>query len=207
MVYPANMANLVRSPIFRLLALVAAVALSAGTAAAEEPGPSISSGPFDYVDEGFIDFEGHFAMLAELQDKSLLSSTYGYGLRGGYRWGRFGLYAQAEQNIWLAREDGQTKTQSAVNLGIGGDVLYGQRFMRTSVTLGPSILATKTELDPAGSVGIFLDVRPMGLRWKVLDTMTLCLDPLTFSVVMPVFEGIPLVRIQYRTAFFIEVTL
>ena len=64
--------------------------------------------------------------------------------------------------------------------------------------------AFNTQLDSAGGVGMFLDLRPIGIKWDVKRHFRLGLDPLSFAMVAPVLDGIPLVQIQYRTTFWME---
>lgn len=73
------------------------------------------------------------------------------------------------------------------------------------MALGPSILLFSTPLDDAGSVGVFFELRPVGLRWKANQHVALQLDPLSFAVVGPVLDGIPLIQLEYRTSFTTEV--
>ena len=97
--------------------------------------------------------------------------------------------------------------QGAFNIGIGGEYLYFGRRMRSGINVGPSILLFDTGIDPAGTTGLFLDVRPAGLRWRLHDNVLIQFDPLTFTVVAPALSGIPLVVIEYRTALAFEFSL
>ena len=54
---------------------------------------------------------------------------------------------------------------------------------------------------------MFVDVRPVALRWRFHDRVTLQVDPLTFTVVAPVLERIPLVLVEYRTVVGVEFDL
>ena len=76
--------------------------------------------------------------------------------------------------------------------------------MRTSLALGTSILAFDTVLDDAGEVGLFIDFRPVGLRWAVHRLLAVGLDPISFAVVAPALGGIPLIYTQYRTELYLE---
>ena len=87
----------------------------------------------------------------------------------------------------------------ALNPGIGIQATYAEDFVRTSVAAGPSVLLVNTPLDPAGSMGFFVDIRPNGLRWDLTEELVIGLDPLSFALVVPAIQGIPLVRVEYRT--------
>ena len=58
--------------------------------------------------------------------------------------------------------------------------------VRISVMAGPSILWFDTAFDSKGSVGLFLDVRPAGLRWSFPHQLALVFDPISLAVVAPV---------------------
>ena len=88
---------------------------------------------------------------------------------------------------------------------MGVEYLYADGFVRTAVTVGPSILAFDTGLDVAGTTGFFFDARLMGLRWAPHKRLVLGLDPVAFSLVAPVLDGIPLINVAYRTCFYAEV--
>ncbi len=155
-------------------------------------------------DEGFLLLELHYSILTDLSDRSTLAPSFGYALKGGYRWGRWGAFLQFEQNLWVATELDKEVVQGAFNIGVGGEVSYFKGRARTSLAVGPSILAFNTQLDSAGGVGMFLDLRPIGIKWDVKKHFRLGLDPLSFAMVAPVLDGIPLVQIQYRTTFWME---
>jgi hypothetical protein len=66
------------------------------------------------------------------------------------------------------------------------------------------VLLFDTGLDRRGNVGLYFELRPLGVRWS-RPRATVVLDPLTFAVVAPVLTNIPLVQIQYRTVLQIEI--
>ena len=98
-------------------------------------------------------------------------------------------------------------TPGAFNIGLGGEYLYFARRMRTALYIGPSVLLFDTGIDEAGTTGIYLDVRPTGIRWRLHDQVLVQFDPLTFTIVAPSLSGIPLVVIEYRTALAVEFSL
>lgn len=149
--------------------------------------------------------EVHASLLTDATDKALLSGTYGWALRGGWRFprptGAWGLFLHLEQNLWLASELGTEVVEGAFQIGVGGELIYADGFVRTALAAGPSILAFDTALDPAGTMGFFLDLRPVGLRWSAGTNLVLGLDPISFAMVAPVLSGIPLVNVEYRSTF------
>ncbi len=154
--------------------------------------------------QGFVAAEGHASILSDAKDTSTLASTFGWQLRGGWRWGRWGGFVQVEQNMWLSSEVSSELVDGAWNVGVGGELLSADGFVRTAIAAGPSILAFDTTLDGAGSTGFFLDARPVGLRWRPHPELVLGMDPITFAAVAPVLDGIPLARLQYRSVFYGE---
>jgi hypothetical protein len=156
------------------------------------------------LEGNFVQAELHASLLSDAKDKSLLQGTFGYGFRGGWRWSGWGVFLQVEQNLWLTTEQKNEVVYGAVNIGLGGEFTYANGFVRTSLAVGPSILAFDTVLDKAGTTGFFFDFRPLGLRWAVHERLVLALDPLTFTVVAPVLGGIPLANVEFRSAFYME---
>ncbi len=100
--------------------------------------------------------------------------------------------------------DGPGIVPGTLSVGLGGELRYADGFVRTSLAVGPSVLLFDTLLDRAERVGLFVDVRPVGLRWKVNDRFTLGLDPFHLVLLAPVLTQIPLVRVQYRLSFSVE---
>ena len=176
---------------------------------AVEPSPPAESAPKSkrpLPNEAFVRLELHYSILTELADRSDLVPAFGYALKGGYRWGFVGLFLQFEQDFWVGTENDVRVTQGAYNIAVGVDFTYFEGRAHTSIAVGPSILAFNTPLDSRGSVGWFLDFRPVGFQWDVHRFVRLGLDPISFAVVAPSLDGVPLVQIEYRTTFYLETT-
>lgn len=154
--------------------------------------------------EAFVRLELHYSILTELADRSDLVPAFGYALKGGYRWGFVGAFLQFEQDFWVGTEFDVRVTQGAYNIAVGVDFTYFEGRAHTSIAFGPSILAFDTPLDSRGSVGWFFDLRPIGLQWDVHRFVRLGLDPISFAIVAPSLDGIPLVQVEYRTTFYLE---
>ena len=154
--------------------------------------------------EAFVRLELHYSILTELADRSDLVPAFGYGFKGGYRWGFVGAFLQFEQDFWIATEFDVRVTQGAYNIAVGVDFTYFEGRAHSSIAFGPSILAFDTPLDNRGSVGWFLDLRPIGVQWDVHRFVRLGLDPLSFAIVAPSLDGVPLVQVEYRTTFYLE---
>jgi len=102
------------------------------------------------------------------------------------------------------RGSGPALAPGTLGGGLGGEFRLADGFLRTSLAVGPSVLLFDTLLDRAGRVGLFVDVRPVGLRWKLNDRFTLGLDPFHLVLLAPVLTQIPLVRVQYRLSLSLE---
>ncbi len=153
---------------------------------------------------GFIGTEIHASLLSDIADRSILAGTFGYAFRGGVQWRAWEFFIHAEHNLWVATELEAKVVTGAFNLGLGASWSYANGFIRTSAAVGPSILTFDTTLDDAGSVGFFVDLRPVGLRWQLDEHWLLGVDPLAFALVVPVLDGIPLVRVEYRSLGYVH---
>jgi hypothetical protein len=123
------------------------------------------------------------------------------GLSLGRRWSSFDLFLRGEADRWSeAREDGSRDQVLALNLGPGAGLTYAGGRVRSSLAAGMSVLVEPTDIDRAGSAGIFFDLRPVTLRWPLGERTWLGVTPLSLTVTVPVLTGIPLVEIEYRTS-------
>lgn len=161
--------------------------------------PTIASGQ-----HGFIQIEGHVSLLSDAADRSSLGNTFGYALKGGYRWTSWGIFGQVEHNLWLASEDDIEVFAGALNVGAGVEYTYFEGRARSSFAVGPSIVLFDTVIEKAGDVGFFIDARPIGIRWAVGKHIVIQLDPLSFALVAPIVGSIPLILSQYRTVLTFE---
>ena len=171
--------------------------------------PSGTSSPAPCANDPFAEglytqFELHLSLLSEASERSTLDQSYGYAPKLGYRWGDWGLFAQVEHNIWGTQEFEDTLRSGVLNAGLGVEFLYFDRRVRSSLAFGPSVLLFDTALDETGHTGIFADLRPAGLRWRLHEHVVVQLDPISFTLAAPVLEKIPLVNIQYRAVLGFE---
>jgi hypothetical protein len=152
---------------------------------------------------GVVRFDTGFALLNE--DKLL--SAFSLGLQGGFRHGAWTALAVLELNTWSSPHIGSKLTDrvAAINFGVGGELVFAGGLARTALALGPSILVVETSVDDsAGYVGVFMDLRPVGLRFA-LGGVQMGLDPIAFKVIAPALHGIPLIELQYATCIYAEI--
>lgn len=136
---------------------------------------------------------------------SFYSPSLAFGLEGGVRWGRWGLIAKVEVNPWFSLQEKRSLKPGALNVGIGAEVSYFDGRVRTAVLAGTSTLLFGTALDKKGKTGLSVDIIAVTLRWPVHPNVVLRLDPCTLHVVMPVIDRIPLLLLEYRHTFSVEV--
>ena len=119
--------------------------------------------------------------------------------------GQLHLFARGEANAWRdRRDDGTDDFVLAFDLGVGARFDYGGGRLRSSLAAGATLLAVPGDVDTAGTVGAFVDVRPLGFAWRLGPGVRLGVVPLSLTLAVPVLTGIPLVSIQYRTTIFAE---
>jgi len=194
--------------------VVMTVFSACGTAlAAEAPGECPSQAPafkwapatFDtFTDKVFLTVELHGSLLNDVEDRRPMSDSFGYDVKAGWRWKTLGVFFVFEQNMWVTSQFELGVTQGVANIGLGLEVNYLGGYARTSVAIGPSILLFDTAIDDAGNTGFFLDVRPIGMRWPINRFFAITLDPMSFAIVAPALDRIPLVMIQFRTTLGFE---
>ena len=152
-------------------------------------------------DRPFLNVDAGLSILGETGHREHFARSYALGIRGGWRWGKWGAFGQVEPAYWLvSTPDGDEELQGALNLGVGGEFLSADGLVRTALSVGPSVLVTAGDVDEPGSVGFYFELRPAGLRWQVAERFVIGLDPILLSIMVPVLEGIPLIELEYRTA-------
>lgn len=157
----------------------------------------------------------HSAFASDLVDGSWRGLTFGAEIKLGHREpGPRGLggFLQLDVAHWFgpqvpgddASHPFAATLQVALNIGVGMDVVYFNRRMRAAFSCGPSVLLRDNSVGNAGAVGVFVDLRPVGVRVRLTRAAVLVIDPLTFTMLLPDLTGIPLVQIEYRTVLAVE---
>ena len=152
------------------------------------------------------DFGATLASRSSTASTSLaLARAQSLGLAVDRGFGRLHLFARGEANAWRdRRDDGMDDFVLAFDLGVGARFDYGGGRLRSSLAAGATLLAIPGDIDTAGTVGAFVDVRPLGFAWRLGPGVRLGVVPLSLTLAVPVLTGIPLVSIQYRTTIFAE---
>lgn len=153
----------------------------------------------------------HAVFVSALLDWEELQLSGGVGITGGVHFRRAGL-TLAVENSWfpeptLAEDSGETfvgEMQGLVAVLVGVDLRYASEHLRLRISAGPTMLLRSSLVDRAGTVGIAFEARPAGIRIPLRGARTLVVDPLSFSMAIPDFSGIPLLLLQFRTTLSIE---
>ena len=181
--------------------LVASTVAWVAPAGAQETSPDASrSGAGSYV----LGLEISESYHNKITVRRPRAGGFSLALRGGYRWETFGGFLLAELIGWEGTYVGEEHFELAADVGIGGEMVYWDRRIRTALIAGTSVLLRENPIDPAGEVGFFVDLRPAGLRFAVGDTFSVILEPVTLTMILPVLSGIPMIVIQYRTVVSFE---
>lgn len=144
------------------------------------------------------------SVLTPLVDLSTRSITVHFSVQAAYHIQDWAFVVAAENARWRAPELGSRTWQRAINVGFGIARYHRSGLLRTMFLVGPSILTRANDLDPAGSVGLFLDLRPLGFSWRVNESIALVADLLYMTLVAPVLTGVPLIDFQFRSSIGVE---
>lgn len=160
------------------------------------------------VDErqrGFtISLEAGGSLLTPLVDASSRSITFHGALRAAYHLPDLAFVVALEAARWRAPELGGRTWQTALNIGFGIARYHRSGLLRTMLLVGPSILTRANDLDPVGSVGLYVDLRPLGFSWRFNERFALSADLLYMTLVAPVLTGVPLIDFQFRSSVGLE---
>lgn len=181
---------------------VAAEAVAPG-----EPVPGVPTATekrSERVEEAHKSLFGIYAAVSGSITSPGVSPQFGVRFRLSDRW-TVGL--DAELNGWYSLHNAKL-TMSALNIyatGIFRTPLRFERFnLRTSASLGTSILLIDLYGAPRGSVGLFAEIIPLGLEWKASSFLYVIFDAIGIAVPIPQLSGAPFAYTQYRTALGVE---
>lgn len=185
----------------RLACTALLLMLQTGLAQADEPDRSWWVAP-----------QLHLTAVSAIVQGDALGLSAGVGASAGHRWGPTGLLLHLETTWWgealLAEPGGEDVftgvAQGALALGVGVERLYADRGMRFMLSAGPTLMLRNTLIDSAGTVGIWGEIRPAGIRVSLPAKRTMVIDVLSFALLLPDLSGIPLLLLQFRTTVSVE---
>jgi hypothetical protein len=140
---------------------------------------------------------------------SVDNPAYAVGLAGLYGFKRADVGVFAELNPWYSIER-RRMSLGATNFGVLGHYLHPLRrdlVLRFGLGFGLSMLNADMLGVNAGNLGVFLDVRAMGLIWEFADGVALTADPLDIALPAPGLVGWPILFTQHRVSLGLQFSL
>jgi MYXO-CTERM domain-containing protein len=156
--------------------------------AVKEPGPT---------DPGSMAFGAYLGWSGSV-DKPAMAFQLGARLKLSRSW-TVGL--DGEWNPWISTNGYQVKNGVANFYGtaiLRFPLAYENFNLRTTVNLGVSYLLMNLYGAPAGCLGLYAGVSPLGLEWKLSRVFLLIINPLNIALPVPQLTGVPLDYPQYR---------
>lgn len=146
----------------------------------------------------------HISLLSDRLTVSTLNIRFGYGVNVGARRGAWGVYGHIEQNLYAETEFAFTARAGTLNIAVGGERFFFRERLRMAAAIGVSVLLSDLALDSAGSVGLFLQLKPAGIRFARRSQVVVQLDLLSVTIAAPVLASPSVIDLQYRTTLAIE---
>jgi len=205
--------------VLALLLLGGAIVVAAGSARAEDPvQPPATAAPAPEVKDPHVPpppttvpvpqpgpadpsesaWGGYLGISGSI-DKPAMAIQLGVRLRLSTNWT---IGWDIESNPWISTT-GSTPVRAGTLNTFGTVILrfplaYENFNLRTTVNLGISYLLIDLYGAPAGSVGLYGAIYPLGLEWKLSRVFLLIINPLGIAVPVPQLQGVPLSYPQYR---------
>ncbi len=155
----------------------------------------------------YIQIEQFAAFFNDDAENSNIAGGFGYAGRLGWRNKKWGVFAQFERDFWMISEVDLDLVNGVLNFAAGAERLSFKDRVRSSIAFGTSTLMFDTVFDEAGTTGLFLDLRPISLRWPVSRKVTLEVSPISVTLLAPVLGNPGIRKIEYRTVLTVEVSL
>ena len=140
---------------------------------------------------------------------SVDNPAYAVGVAGLYGFKRADVGVFAELNPWYSIER-RRMSMGATNFGVLGHYLHPLRrdlVLRFGLGVGVSMLNADMVGVNAGNLGIFLNVRAMGLIWEFTDGVAVTADPLDIALPAPGLVGWPVLFTQHRMSLGLQFSL
>jgi hypothetical protein len=133
---------------------------------------------------------------------SVENPAYAFGAAGMYGWSRADLGAFIELNPWYSIER-NSMSLGATNFGVQAHYLHPLRSdlrLRFGAGLGFSRLNSDMIGTNAGKLGVYANVRLLGLVWQWSELTALTIDPLDIALPAPQLTGWPILYTQHRAS-------
>lgn len=138
---------------------------------------------------------------------SVDNPAYALGAAGLYGFSRADVGAFMELNPWYSVERGRM-SMGATNMGALAHYIHPLRpdlRLRFGAGLGFSVLNADMLGADGGKVGVFANVRLLGLVWQMADGVALTADPFDLALPAPSLTGWPLLYTQHRVSVGLQV--
>jgi hypothetical protein len=140
---------------------------------------------------------------------SVDNPAYAVGVAALYGFKRADVGVFAELNPWYSIER-RRMSMGATNFGVLGHYLHPLRrdlVLRFGLGVGVSMLNADMLGVNAGNLGIFLNLRAMGLLWEFADGVAVTADPLDLALPAPGLVGWPILFTQHRFSLGLQFSL
>jgi hypothetical protein len=131
---------------------------------------------------------------------SVQNPAYAFGGAGAFAWRRAELGGFAELNPWYDTNR-ETMSLGATNFGVFTHVLHALRpdvRLRAGIGLGLSVLNQDLPGTSAGNVGVYANLRLLGIVWYFAGRTALTIDAFDLALPAPQLRGWPVLYAQHR---------
>ena len=133
---------------------------------------------------------------------SVQNPAYAFGGAGAFAWRRVEVGGFAELNPWYD-VNREMMSLGSTNFGVFTHVLHSIRpdfRLRAGVGLGLSVLNMDLPGTSAGNVGIYANVRLLGIVWYIAQRTALTIDAFDLALPTPQLRGWPVLYAQHRVS-------
>jgi hypothetical protein len=131
---------------------------------------------------------------------SVQNPAYAFGGAGAFAWRRFEVGGFAELNPWYDANR-EMMSLGATNFGAFTNYLHAIRpdvRLRAGIGLGLSVLNQDLPGTSAGNVGLYANLRLLGIVWYFSDRTALTIDAFDLALPAPQLRGWPVLYAQHR---------
>jgi hypothetical protein len=129
--------------------------------------------------------------------------AYAFGGAGAFAWRRVEVGGFVELNPWYD-VNREMMSLGATNFGAFTHYLHALRpdlRLRAGVGLGLSVLNQSLPGTSAGNVGVYANLRLLGLVWYFSERTALTIDAFDLALPTPQLRGWPVLYAQHRISF------
>jgi hypothetical protein len=133
---------------------------------------------------------------------SVQNPAYAFGGAGAWAWRRAEVGGFAELNPWYDANR-EMMSLGATNFGVFTNYLHAIRpdvRLRAGIGLGLSVLNQDLPGTSAGNVGIYANLRLLGIVWYFAERTALTIDAFDLALPTPQLRGWPVLYAQHRVS-------